>query len=78
MAGRAYRYGSAVVIVAMAAALHWRLAESFGPLPPFITFYPAVLLVASLGGGGPGLVATVLSALAADYWFFVTLWIVQY
>ncbi len=46
-----------------------RLAEFFGPLPTFIAFYPAVLLVASIGGGGPGILATVLSALAADYWF---------
>ena len=58
-----------MVIVAVAAVLRWRLVESFGPLPTFITFYPAVLLVASIGGGGPGIVATVLSALAADYWF---------
>ena len=41
----------------------------FGPLPFFLTFYPAVLLVASIGGGGPGILATLLSALAADYWF---------
>jgi signal transduction histidine kinase/CHASE3 domain sensor protein/DNA-binding transcriptional MerR regulator len=68
-AGIAFRYGSAVVIVAVAAALQRRLAASFGPLPTFITFYPAVLLVASVGGGGPGVLATVLSTLAADYWF---------
>ena len=43
--------------------------ESFGPIPPYIYAFPAVLLVASIGGGGPGIVATVLSALAADYWF---------
>jgi PAS domain S-box-containing protein len=68
-AGLAIRYGSAVVLVAVAVVLRWRLEESFGPLPPFITFFPAVLLVASIGGGGPGVVATVLSTLAADYWF---------
>ena len=62
-------YASAVVIVAVAAVLRWRLVDSFGPLPTFLTFYPAVLLVASIGGGGPGILATVLSALAADYWF---------
>ncbi len=67
--GIALRYASAVVVVAVAVALRWRLVESFGPLPLFLTFYPAVLLVASIGGGGPGIVATVLAALAADYWF---------
>ncbi len=28
-----------------------------------------MLLVASIGGGGPGILATVLAALAADFWF---------
>ena len=67
--GIAIRYGSAVVIVAVAAALQGRLGHSFGQLPPFIMFFPAVLLVATIGGGGPGVLATVLAALAADYWF---------
>ena len=58
-----------MIIVAVAVVLQVRLADSFGSLPPFITLYPAVLLAASIGGGGPGIVATVLSALAADYWF---------
>jgi len=68
-AGVAVQYLSAVVAVAVAAALRWRLLDSIGPLPLFITFYPAVLLVASIGGAGPAIMATVFSALAADYWF---------
>ena len=39
-----------------------------GELPPFITFYPAVMIVALLAGLGPGLAATVLASLCADYW----------
>jgi PAS domain S-box-containing protein len=65
----AAEYAAAVTVVAVAAVVQWRLVESFGPLPLFLVFYPAVLLVASIGGGGPGILATVLSALAADYWF---------
>jgi CHASE3 domain sensor protein len=62
------RYLFAAVAVAFAIALrHWLL--TFGPMPLFITFYPAVLLVATVAGGGPGILTTVLSALAADYWF---------
>ena len=38
-------------------------------MPTFITWYPAVLAVASVAGGGPGVLATILSALVADYWF---------
>ncbi len=74
----ALQYASAVVAVAVAVVLQRRLVTSFGPLPIFVTFYPAVLLVASIGGGGPGIVATVLSALAADYWFIAAVWVVQY
>ncbi len=65
----AAEYASAVVIVTVAVMLKIRLTDAFGPLPAFITLYPAVLLAAIIGGGGPGIVATMLSALAADYWF---------
>ena len=68
-AGLAAGYVSAVVIVAVAALLRLWLERGFGPMPLFITFYPAVLLVAAIAGGGPGIVVTLLSALAADYWF---------
>ena len=65
----AVRYGFAVAAVALATGLRWWVERAFGPMPLFITWYPAVLLVASIAGGGPGIVATLLSALAADYWF---------
>jgi len=39
-----------------------------GDLPTFITFYPAIMMVALLSGGGPGLAATALAALVADCW----------
>ncbi len=68
-AGLAVRYVLAVIVVAVAAVLRWWLMQYFGPLPTFVTFFPAVLLVASLGGGGPGIVATILAALVSDYWF---------
>jgi len=55
-------YIAAVVLVAGAWVV--RMAgELVGPLPRFVTFYPAVLLAAIIGGGGPGIVATILSAL---------------
>ena len=63
------RYALAFWAVALAAWARWMIERWVGPLPTFVTFYPAVLLVASLAGGGPGIVATVLAALVADYWF---------
>jgi PAS domain S-box-containing protein len=67
--GRAVRYGSALIVVAGAVLLRLQLVSSFGALPRYVIFFPAVLLVASIGGGGPGILATVLSAVAIDYWF---------
>jgi PAS domain S-box-containing protein len=63
----AARYAIAAAAVVMAAAAHRGLAHAFGPLPPFLMFYPAVLIVSLIAGGGPGILATILSALLADY-----------
>ena len=63
------RYGLAVILVAIATVLR-HLPSAF--LPPkliYATFYLAVAFSALLGGLGPGMVATVLSALCADYFF---------
>jgi PAS domain S-box-containing protein len=65
----AVRYAFAVGVVVLAMAVRSWL-EGFGPMPPFIIFYPAVLLVASFAGGGPGMLSTFLAVLAADYWYF--------
>jgi PAS domain S-box-containing protein len=63
------RYGSAIAIIAVAAALRFALSPVWGVGLPYITFYPAVMCSAWLGGIGPGLVATALSALIADYFW---------
>jgi PAS domain S-box-containing protein len=64
------RYAFAVAMVGLATLLRWWLDRYFGAeMPTFITWYPAVLVAASIAGGGPGVLATVLAALAADYWF---------
>jgi len=63
------RYALAVVAVVIGILLRVLLVEQVGELPTFITFYPAVMIAAVIGGLGPGLLATALAALAADYWF---------
>jgi hypothetical protein len=45
------RYFIAVATVAIAGAAHWRLSQALGAMPPFVMFYPAVLLVALFAGG---------------------------
>ena len=67
--GWALRYGLAVAAVAAALGVRLALTSWFGPgLPAYITFYPAVMLVALLVGLGPGLLATALAGLIAAYW----------
>ncbi len=63
------RYGFAVLAVATATflefVLHW-----IGPFhQSFVLFYPTVVLVAMRAGFGPGILATVLSAVSAGYFF---------
>jgi diguanylate cyclase (GGDEF)-like protein/PAS domain S-box-containing protein len=63
------RYGLAVAAVAAGFGLRLAATAWVGPgLPTYITFYPAVMVAALLGGFGPGVVATGLTGLGAAYW----------
>jgi PAS domain S-box-containing protein len=63
------RYGGALAAVGAGLLLRLALTAWVGPdLPTYITFYPAVMAVALLGGFGPGLLATAASVLVVDYW----------
>ena len=69
-AGRAwYRYGVALAAVIAATALRLAFLQSLGMRAAFLTFYPAVILAALYGGRWVGLLATILSAAAADYFW---------
>jgi PAS domain S-box-containing protein len=63
------RYGSAIAIMAVATAVRFAMSPVWGAGLPYITFYPAVMVSAWLGGIGPGLVATAVSAVLADYFW---------
>jgi PAS domain S-box-containing protein len=60
------RYGFAVIVVALATVLRLVLQPIIPTGFPFLTFFLAVMLAAWHGGLGPGLLASVLSTLAAD------------
>jgi len=63
------RYALAVVTIGAAFLFRLLLTRHVGPdLPTYITFFPAVMVVALLGGLGPGLLATATTAVAVDYW----------
>ncbi|MEW6158282.1 MAG: PAS domain S-box protein, partial [Verrucomicrobiota bacterium] len=65
------RYGAALGAVAVACAVRVALIPVWGPTSfPFIFFFPAVVFAAWYGRLGPAVMAILLSALAAD-WFFI-------
>jgi PAS domain S-box-containing protein len=62
-------YGIAVLVVGLVLLLKMLLNPLTGEESPFLLFFGAVMLGAWFGGLGPGLLATALAALAADYFF---------
>ncbi len=63
------RYGFALVAVIAAGLVRYGLDVALGFTHPFILFYPTIMLIALLGGFGPGLFATLLSAAIAEFFF---------
>jgi len=73
------RYSLALGAVGAGLLLRLALTRLVGPgLPTFITFYPAVIVVAMTAGFGPGFVATLAAALVADYWIIPPLGLLRY
>ena len=64
---RALGYGVAVLATAVCLVVRWPLWPILGDAVPHMTFFPAVVVVAYFGGFWPGLLATILSAVAANY-----------
>jgi PAS domain S-box-containing protein len=58
--------GAAVALVAVvvAAVLRWALPAELGAHVPYLTFYPAVIVAALVGGPGAGVLASVASCAA--------------
>ncbi len=65
------RYGLAVLAVFIATMLR-HIPGGFLPENlTYITYYPATMIAALLGGLGPGILATLLSDVCVDYFFLV-------
>jgi len=62
-------YAAAVALVGLATALRLPFQGALGAEVPFLLYFPAVLAAAWFGGFGPGLVAGLLSALAAAFFW---------
>ena len=63
------RYGLAVLCVAAATLVRWRLAPVVGNTVPLTLFYPALAAITWLAGLGPGLFAVALSGVAGTVLF---------
>ncbi|MCX6353428.1 MAG: PAS domain S-box protein [Candidatus Aureabacteria bacterium] len=64
------RYALALAAIGAAFLLRIALTNFVGSnFPTYITFYPFIMFVAVLLGLGPGIVATLTSALIVDYWY---------
>src|SRR5471030_2283485 len=69
---RQFAYSVAVLAPAISLLVRWPLWPVLGNYLPHMTFLPAVALAAYYGGLRPGLLATLLSALAADAFLLST------
>jgi PAS domain S-box-containing protein len=67
-------YALAFATVAAAAAVRLALGQYFGSNYPFLTFFPAVLLTATLAGLWPGVVATAMTVGLVWLWIAPPHW----
>ncbi len=67
---RLVAYGLALLATLGSLLIRWPLWPVLGKAVPHMTFFPAVMIAAYFGGFWPGLLATILSAVAANY--FIT------
>jgi PAS domain S-box-containing protein len=65
---RYWGYGAAITGVALATLARWALGGYVLERIPFTTYYPAIVFATLIGGFWQGVLATILSGLAA--WFF--------
>jgi two-component system, cell cycle sensor histidine kinase and response regulator CckA len=63
------RYGAALLLVALSTAVGLWVGQTLVSRTPYLFYFPAILISLWLAGFAPGLLATVLSAIVADYLF---------
>jgi two-component system, LuxR family, sensor kinase FixL len=59
--GALWRYGVAILVIAAGAGIKLLLESLLRPEASYLFFVPAILVASTLGGWGPGLLATALS-----------------
>ena len=62
-----YAFGLLMFVAAL--AVRWLADDSLPPGFPYLTFFPAVVIVAFVGGTWPGMLVALLSGIASWYYF---------
>lgn len=65
-ASRLSRYGLALILPATTLALRLYLGDAFGDRPLLVAFLLPIIICAFIGGQGPGLLATIVTALEVN------------
>jgi two-component system sensor histidine kinase/response regulator len=60
-------YGISVAVLAVVLALRWLVIPEWSLSHPYLLFYPAIILAGWYGGFGPGILATLVGAVALAY-----------
>lgn len=60
-------YGAAIVLLIVVIALRWLVIPEWSLSHPYLLFCPAIIVSGWYGGFGPGILATLLTALALTY-----------
>jgi K+-sensing histidine kinase KdpD len=76
LSSRPLAYGGAVIVVALAAASTALLWPWLDPSTS-VLFFPAVMIAATYGGLGPGLLAALLAAASIAYFFMPPYWSIK-
>ncbi len=63
------RYGLALVTVVIAVLVRVALVPVMGPSVPYVTIYPAIMIVAVVLGAGPGMFAALVGIVLAEHLF---------
>jgi K+-sensing histidine kinase KdpD len=60
-------YAASVALLLAVIAVRWLLLPDWSLSHPYLLFYPVIILAAWYGGFGPGVLATLLAAVALTY-----------
>ncbi|PYO21630.1 MAG: hypothetical protein DMD85_13575 [Candidatus Rokuibacteriota bacterium] len=60
-------YAASLALVSIVVLMRWFVIPQLSLAHPYLFFYPAIIAAGWYGGFGPGVVATVLAAVALTY-----------